>query len=295
LLQFGASAQNETVVFRSFYDSLSYALGVENGVHLFEGSRNMESLDKFALVRGFQSNLFGEPVDTACVGILENFLGRTGSKFNTEFLKEGSTCIGSFMGMELYNQMKELQYLEDLNMSLVLKGFKQGVFKEYTKQISSEQKDELIARFVEIAQSDFDARIGEADARFWNEVLKNPNLQQVGETGIYFETIEQGTGGKPNPTSDVQVHYILTNTKGDTLESSYVGGSSLKINLTHVIAGWSEGFLALEKGGKYRLFVPWEKAYKGGHPDSPQGALCFFVEFIDFGDAGTLARPLTPY
>ncbi|MFK7785340.1 MAG: FKBP-type peptidyl-prolyl cis-trans isomerase [Crocinitomicaceae bacterium] len=121
-------------------------------------------------------------------------------------------------------------------------------------------------------------------------VLQNPTLQQVGETGIYIETIEQGTGGKPTSESDIEAHYILTNATGDTLENSYENGSSLKINLTQVIAGWREGFPALEKGGKYHLFVPWEKAYKNGRPGSPQGALCFYIEFIDFGAKGTLTN-----
>lgn len=251
----------------------------------------MEVLDKFALVRGFQSNLFGELVHPTCVETLEKFLGETGTEFNTVHLKAGSTCIGSFIGYEFYNQMKELQYLEDLNMSLVLQGFKQGTFDEYQKHISAEEKTTLLKRFGETLEENMFADIKRSDERFWNEVLQKPNLQQVGETGIYFEVIEQGTGGKPSSTSDVEAHYILTNAKGDTLENSYDRGSSLKINLMSVIAGWNEGFQVLEKGGKYRLFVPWEKAYKDGRPDAPKGALTFYIEFINFGPQGTLANP----
>lgn len=250
----------------------------------------MEMLDKFALVRGFQSNLFGEPVDSTCMETLEHFLGESGIEFNTNYLKEGSTCIGSYMGFEFYHQMKEFQYLEDLNMSLVLQGFKKGAFNEYEKHLTSEEKSSLIFRFAQMIQADKSAEIRKNDERFWNEILQKPNLQQVGETGIYFETIEQGTGGKPTSESDIEAHYILTNTKGDTLESSYKNGSSLKINLEQVIAGWNEGFPALEKGGKYHLFVPWEKAYKGGRRSAPKGALCFYIEFIDFGPKGTLTN-----
>ncbi|MFK7785339.1 MAG: hypothetical protein AB8B56_09490 [Crocinitomicaceae bacterium] len=167
MLQFGASAQDETITFRSFYDSLSFALGAENGLQLFQGGRNMEMLDKFALVRGFQSNLFGDPVESTCRETLEQFLGETGTEFNTNYLKAGSTCLGSFMSFEFYNQMKELQYLEDLNMSLVLKGFKKGTFNEYEKYLSLKQIAALLDRFLEIVQGDKITEISRNDALFW--------------------------------------------------------------------------------------------------------------------------------
>lgn len=137
----------------------------------------------------------------------------------------------------------------------------------------------------------FISEIEAKDKIFWEEILGKSGVEQIGETGIYFETIEMGSGGKPTMESDIEAHYILTNALGDTLENSYVNSRSLKINLSAVISGWREGFPALEKGGKYHLFVPYEKAYKGGNSQAPQGALCFFIEFIDFGPEGTITKP----
>ena len=256
LLQFGASAQNETVEFHTFYDSLSFAMGVENGVTLFNSDSKFDLLDRMALVRGFQTNLFGEPVDEQCEKVLQDFLGTTGSEFNTDHLKEGSRCIGSFIAFQFYTQMNDIEYWEDLSPSLVLKGFKLGVYKQHEKFLSDLTKHELITRFGKMVEADVLAQIEGQDKRFWANALKVPEIQEIEETGIYFEVIEQGSGGKPNSKSDIDAHYILTNAKGDTLESSYASGSSLKINLQMVIDGWKQGFPALEKGGKYRLYVP---------------------------------------
>lgn len=292
LLQFGVSAQKkETIEFRSFYDSLSFALGAEHSVNLDKTNANFNLLDKNDLIRGFQENLFGDPVDESCEKTMKSFLGRKGDEFNIGYVKAGSRCIGSYLSSTLYTQMNDLRYLQDLNMYLVLQGFKQGAYKQQDKFLSWELREALIAKFGEIVEADFLAEIERKDKAFWSEVHETPNLEQVGETGIYFETIEEGTGGSPTEESDIEAHYILTNALGDTLESSFENRSSLKINLTQVIPGWREGFPALQKGGKYRLFVPYEKAYKGGRKEAPQGALCFYIEFIDFGPQGSIARP----
>lgn len=141
-----------------------------------------------------------------------------------------------------------------------------------------------------IDDSQFLSEIAKNDSVFWSKALKS-SLSEVGTSGIYVQVIEQGSGGKPNSESDVEVHYILTNNLGDTLESTFHSKNTLKINLAHVIKGWKEGFPALNKGGKYRLFVPYEKAYKNGPKEAPHGALCFYIEFIDFGPRGTIAPP----
>jgi FKBP-type peptidyl-prolyl cis-trans isomerase len=56
--------------------------------------------------------------------------------------------------------------------------------------------------------------------------------------------------------------------------------------LNGVIQGWKQSFPSLKKGGKYRLYVPAELAY-----GDQKGALCFYIEFINFGKAGTLVKP----
>jgi FKBP-type peptidyl-prolyl cis-trans isomerase FkpA/FKBP-type peptidyl-prolyl cis-trans isomerase FklB len=153
---------------------------------------------------------------------------------------------------------------------------------------------QVIKDFSAKLQGDFEAEIKTKDDIFWADVLSKPGVEQIGTTGVYLETIKRGSGGKPDVTSDFEANYILTNALGDTLESSYERGQTLKMNLGQVIKGWQIGFPAMKKGGKYRLFVPFEHAYKGMSPQSPQGALCFFIEFMDYGPAGSIAPTQRP-
>ena len=70
------------------------------------------------------------------------------------------------------------------------------------------------------------------------------------ESGVYLETIKEGTGTSPGAMDDVEAHYILTTALGDTMESSYTAGQPIKINLTYgmgggIIKGWTIGFQTL--------------------------------------------------
>lgn len=289
----GGDEEGEVVVekieFKNADEKLSYAFGVENATGLLKESR-FDALDKEMLIEGFESNLSSTP-PTDCEATLQKFLGPQGMDFDTTYLKEGSKCIGRFVSFEFYGQMTQVGKVSELDLDMVKKGFAQGMYEQDTVNMTAVERTKIITDFGKKLEENFMAEIKEKDDIFWADVLSKPGVEQVGETGVYLETIKRGSGGSPTPSSDFEANYILTNALGDTLESSYVAGSPLKMNLSGVIAGWQIGFPAMKKGGKYRLFVPYEKAYKGGNPQAPQGALCFFVELIDFGPAGSIAQP----
>jgi FKBP-type peptidyl-prolyl cis-trans isomerase len=55
-----------------------------------------------------------------------------------------------------------------------------------------------------------------------------------------------------------------------------------------VIPGWSYVLPKMKKGGKYKIYIPWELAYgiEGG-----KESLCFDIELIDSAPAGTFVKP----
>lgn len=280
----------EKIDFKTTKDKLSFALGVESATNLFKSDPKFEALDKELLVEGFNSNLSNTPA-AECEATLQKFLGQQGMDFDTTYLKEGSKCIGRLSGAYFYAQMEQIGELSEIDLAMVKKGFFQGVYEQDTVNMSVVDRTKVIADFENKLKAKFEGEIASKDAIFWADVMSKPGIEQVGTTGVYLETIKKGTGGSPDAMSDFEANYILTNALGDTLESSYVNGATLKMNLSQVIQGWQVGFPAMKKGGKYRLYVPWEMAYKNGNPQAPQGALCFFVEFINFGPAGSLATP----
>ncbi len=289
-----AEAVVEKIEFKNSKEKISYALGVESAVGLFNEDAKFKELDKALLIKGFDSNLSNTPADD-CQATIQKFFGPQGQDFDTTYLKEGSECIGRMSGFYFYMQMDQMGQLPDLDLDMIKKGFMQGVYEQDTTNLSVIDRTKVIKEFGEKLQGKFEADIKAKDDIFWADVLAKPGVEQIGQTGVYLETIKKGSGGKPTPTSDFEANYILTNALGDTLESSYVNGASLKMNLSGVIQGWQIGFPAMNKGGQYRLFVPYERAYKGANPQAPQGALCFYVDLIDFGAAGSIAAPRQQY
>ena len=279
----------EVINFKNTKEKVSFAIGVENAIGLFKEDPKFEDLDKAMLIEGFNSNLSDASVDD-CEQTLSKFLGEQGQDFDTTYLKEGSRCIGRMSGYIFHMQMQQMGMLSEIDLEMVKKGFFQGVYEQDTVNMSADERTKVLKEFGEKIQAKFMMEIAEKDQVFWRDALSRPGIKQVGQTGVYIETIKAGSGAQPDATSDVEAHYILTNALGDTLQSSYQAGQPIQINLSGVVQGWRDGFPAMKKGGKYRLYIPYEKAYKGGDPNAPQGALCFFIELVNCGPAGSIVK-----
>jgi peptidylprolyl isomerase len=66
-------------------------------------------------------------------------------------------------------------------------------------------------------------------------------------------------------------------------DSSMKRGEPITFPLNRVIPGWTEGVQLMKQGGKSRLWIPEELAYKG-RPGAPQGMLVFDVELLEVID-----------
>jgi FKBP-type peptidyl-prolyl cis-trans isomerase FkpA len=60
----------------------------------------------------------------------------------------------------------------------------------------------------------------------------------------------------------------------------------MPMQVSGVVPGFSQGLQQMQKGGKYRLFIPADKAYGAtpppGAPIPPNADLTFDVELVDF-------------
>lgn len=287
------SSEVEKLNLEDFNDRLSYAFGAKNAESILTGDPKFAQLDKEQLKAGFEANLSNEqPMD--CQQTMMNLFGPYGQDFDTSYIVEGSNCIGRLSASSLYTQMEQYGEVDKLNLDLVKKGFAHGLYDQDTVNLVEADQQSVLDSFFKDLEAKLMAEEQEkaekckaAAPAYWEEVKKKANTKQIGSTGIYLETIERGTGGSPDETSDFEANYILTDVFGDTLESSYVNGAPLKMNLGSVIPGWTQGFPAMKKGGKYRLYIPASLAYEG-QMGRPQGPLTFFVELIDFGPAGSI-------
>ena len=139
--------------------------------------------------------------------------------------------------------------------------------------------------------------IKERGQKVIEEAKKLPNTI-VDESGFVLSTLEEGDGPYVPEGSDVKAHYILTNSKGEMVENSYM--SQMKSNkpapsfsLNQVVKGWQLAVPKMRKGGRYQLVLPYDLAYgeQGNQGVQPFETLTFEMEILDFGEPGSLVQP----
>ncbi len=105
-------------------------------------------------------------------------------------------------------------------------------------------------------------------------------------SGLAYKVLQagDGSGGKPGPTSRVEVHYTGWTTDGKMFDSSVVRGQTIKFGLNQVIPGWTEGVQLMSVGDKTRFWIPGNLAYGDTprRPGAPAGMLVFDIELFGF-------------
>lgn len=123
----------------------------------------------------------------------------------------------------------------------------------------------------------------EKGAAFLAENRKKDNVKETA-SGLQYIIEEAGTGNKPGPTDQVEVHYRGTLLDGKEFDSSYSRNEPIVFGLNQVIPGWTEGVQLIGKGGKIKLFIPSDLAYGArgaGNAIPPDSTLIFDVELLD--------------
>ena len=117
-------------------------------------------------------------------------------------------------------------------------------------------------------------------------LAKNGARKEVKTTasGLQYEVINEGTGAKPTASNTVKVHYEGSFIDGKVFDSSIKRGQPIEFGLRQVIKGWTEGLQLMNRGAKFRFYIPYNLAYgERGRPSIPGYSLLIFdVELIDF-------------
>jgi FKBP-type peptidyl-prolyl cis-trans isomerase len=280
----------EVVKLETQKDRLSYVLGAMNAKTIV-GTQdpNIDKLDLEQIAIGFGDNLNGnKPTD--CEATLIKLFGPNFQDFDSTYAKEGAQCLGKLTGYAFYQDMIKMDGLASVDMNMVKIGFRHGLLKKDTL-IAETEKQTIIQNFIK----DLNVKNGK---RMMDKASKIKGAQ-VFENGIVMEVISEGKGGSPSATDDVKVEYILTSAMGDTVQSSYEmkkkpGAPQEPVALKlhgGVIPGWSFIVPKMKKGGKYRIYVPWELAYG---EEMGRESLCFVIELIDYAKEGSFVKPKAP-
>ncbi len=104
-------------------------------------------------------------------------------------------------------------------------------------------------------------------------------------SGLQFEDLQVGNGPCPKEGQLVSVHYTGWLTNGTKFDSSVDRGQPFQFTIgkRQVIAGWDEGVLSMQVGGRRKLIIPANLGYgdRGAGGLIPPGAtLVFEVELL---------------
>lgn len=113
--------------------------------------------------------------------------------------------------------------------------------------------------------------------------------------GVEIETVKAGTGASPTKSDVALINYVGRLANGKEFDR----GERAVLPLETVIPGFSEGLGKMQKGGKYVLEIPSEKAYGAEEKRNPQTGevvipansdLVFEIELIDYKSAAELEQ-----
>ncbi len=100
-------------------------------------------------------------------------------------------------------------------------------------------------------------------------------------SGLQYKVLTPGTGPHPTDTDVALVNYEGKLVDGTTFDKSQ---QPTPMPVKGVVPGFSEGLKSMNKGAKYRFWLPAKLAYgkKGAGPIPPDAPLVFDVELIEF-------------
>ncbi|MCW8945197.1 MAG: FKBP-type peptidyl-prolyl cis-trans isomerase [Sedimenticola sp.] len=112
-------------------------------------------------------------------------------------------------------------------------------------------------------------------------------------SGLQYQVIQPGEGDTPPAGAEVTVHYRGTLITGKEFDSSYARNEPTSFSLNGVIPGFSEGLSLMNKGAKWKLFIPSSLGYgEVGAPGAigPNETLIFEVELISITPAAAMEQ-----
>ncbi|MBZ9778279.1 peptidylprolyl isomerase [Psychroflexus sp. CAK8W] len=136
----------------------------------------------------------------------------------------------------------------------------------------------------------FNASKAEREAELKAEAAKKLDEISKGfketESGLRYQIINEGSGVKPNKGQNVSVHYKGSLVDGTVFDSSYKRKQPIEfpVGAGHVIEGWDEGLLLLNKGTKAQFVIPPHLAYgdrEVGGVIPANSILVFDLELVD--------------
>ena len=201
------------------------------------------------------------------------------SQTKAQSLKTANDSLSYALGQDLAKYIKRMDL--PLNNNLIVKAIT-DVLANKKALYSEEQKDQIIRLGMQRIQLEKQESAKKESQLFLDENKKKPGVH-VTQEGLQYIVLKEGSGSKPSLDDSVVVHYKGTLSDGKVFDSSYDRSEPLTLTLNTVIEAWKIGLPLMNKGSKYKFFVPYTLGY-GELESGPIPAfstLIFEIELLD--------------
>jgi FKBP-type peptidyl-prolyl cis-trans isomerase FklB len=265
-----------------YNDSLKGVALYRAAVIQYKEKRFAESAKNFELAATSLGNdpLAGRALIGQAVSLIKDNSAKGGEgKSVLEELASNSSYLPADRNEALY--LLSLQALSENEMEK-MSNFKSQLAEDVNASYFLSRLEELIKtkNFLDVAKSLPDITLAKGQ-KFLAENSKKKGVITL-ESGLQYEVLEKGTGGKPDSNDSVKVHYEGTLIDGEVFDSSFGQDDPVSFQVSQGIKGWTEALQLMTVGDKWKLFIPSDLAYgeTGNNSIGPNETLIFEVELI---------------
>ena len=265
-----------------YNDSLTGVALYRAAVIQYKEKRFAESAKNFELAATSLGNdpLAGRALIGQAVSLIKDNSMKGGEgKVVLEELALSSSYLPADRSEALY--LLSLQALTENDMEK-MSNFKSQLAEDANASYFLSRLEELIKtkNFLDVAKSLPDITLAKGQ-KFLAENSKKKGVISL-ESGLQYEVLEKGAGGKPDSNDSVKVHYEGTLIDGEVFDSSLDRDEPVSFQVNRVIEGWTEALQLMKEGAKWKVFIPSDLAYgeTGNNSIGPNETLIFEMELI---------------
>ncbi len=190
------------------------------------------------------------------------------------------------IGYEIGRDFTEKQM--DIDLQTVIKAIQDGYAKRNPTVAEADMRaalGKLQEQMLAKAKAEFEKVSSENKSK--SDQFLSQNRSKPGVTvlpsGVQYKVIEDGNGGRPGASSEVQIHFRGSLATGLEFASTYTGNNPVTMKVSDApIEGLKEVLPLMKAGSRWEVFMPPERAY-GDSPRSPIGpnqAVVFDVKLV---------------